>query len=128
MFTADEVVWLTQPLSIRPAQYRPDVVLRMREAANPENLWAKDYKPTTIQREACRRLLKLTQLLAEESDPNVIEGIDDALSETTLDEDDPSDLSESIISHASSPGEADSVQEYHTPATAREEEPCMVVG
>ncbi len=76
MFTAEELVWLTTPLTIRPAQYRPDVVLRMREAMIPENLWGKDYQPTVIQREACRRMLKLSQLLAEEIQPPNIPEID----------------------------------------------------
>lgn len=48
----------------------------MREAMIPENLWGKDYQPTVIQREACRRMLKLSQLLAEEIQPPNIPEID----------------------------------------------------
>ncbi len=125
MFTGEELVWLTTPLTIRPAQYRPDVVLRMREACIPENLWGKDYQPTVVQREACRRLLKLTQLLTEETEPPAISGIDDA---TTPDEeaDDLSSASQAIAEPApDSPGIL--LQDYVIPAQ-RPDEPCMVVG
>lgn len=77
MFTAREVVWLTTPQSIRPAQYRPDIVERIREAMRPENLWNGDYKPTPIPREASRRLIKLARNLAEEEEPAVIPEIDE---------------------------------------------------
>jgi hypothetical protein len=76
VFTAKEVVWLTTPLTIRPAQYRADVVIRAKEAMLPENLWAPDYKPTPIERDACRRLARLVQGLAEEVAPAYIESID----------------------------------------------------
>lgn len=78
VFTAEELVWSTTPLTIgRPAQYRPDIVLRVREAMEPENLWDGDYKPTVIQREACRRMLRLSQALSEEMEPETIPEIDD---------------------------------------------------
>lgn len=80
MFTADEVIWLTTPLPLRPPQYRVDIVTRVREALLPENLWSGDYKPTPIQREACRRLAKIVKGLEEESEPTRIPTIDDATS------------------------------------------------
>ena len=76
MFTAGEVIWLTKPLTIRPAQYRPDIVIRAREAMMPENLWSPDYKPSVIQRDACRRLQRLVQSLDEETEPEPIAEID----------------------------------------------------
>lgn len=78
MFAADELVFLTTPLGIRPAQYRPDIVLRVNEAMKPENLWDPDYKPTVIQREVSRRLLRLAKGLTEEEEPAFIPDIDEA--------------------------------------------------
>lgn len=80
MFAADEVVWQTTPLPLRPPQYRADIVTRVREALLPENLWNGDYKPSTIQREACRRLSKIVKGLEEEADPTRIPEIDDVTS------------------------------------------------
>lgn len=127
MFTADEIVWLTQPLSIRPAQYRPDVVLRVREAFQPENLWSPDYKPTTIQREACRRMLKLVQALTDEAEPETISGIDDVSAETLREEDDedPSVASRAIVSKQD---DAPPPVDYTTPASPKAEEPFMAIG
>lgn len=124
MFTADEFVWLTQPLSIRPAQYRPDIVLRMREAMEPHNLWAPDYKPTVIQREACRRMLKLVQSLAEETEPPAIEGIDDAPAESTRDDDDPADASVAIMPDP----EVNHSAAYTSANSPKAEEPFMAIG
>jgi len=76
MFTAAELVWLTTPLSIRKAQYRPDIVIRAREAMRPENLWAPDYKPNAVEREAARRLKAIVEGLEEVMEPEEIEGID----------------------------------------------------
>ncbi|RYD50147.1 MAG: hypothetical protein EOP85_00155 [Verrucomicrobiaceae bacterium] len=79
VFTADELVWYTTPIPLRPAQYRPDIVLRIREAMEPQNLWNGDYVPTPIQREASRRMLKLSrQLMEEEEEERRIPEIDDA--------------------------------------------------
>jgi hypothetical protein len=78
MFTADEIIWLTTAIPLRPAQYRPDLVLRVNEAMRPENLWAPDYVPSKIPREASRRLLKLVQGLTDEEDTPRIPEIDDA--------------------------------------------------
>lgn len=120
MFAADEVVWLTTPLTIRPAQYRPDVVLRVNEAMIPENLWGKDYKPTVIQRDACRRLLKLAQLLSEEIPPPVIPEID---ADNSGDEDDP----DAAIPEPA-PDTPGIVLPEYTPPEPRPEEPCMAIG
>ncbi len=122
MFTAEEVVWLTTPLTIRPAQYRPDVVLRMREACIPENLWGKDYQPSVIQRDACRRLAKLVQLLAEESEPAVIAGIDDAKSSIN-DEMDDSAMFQDPVAMV----QATTSSDYTAPPT-RPDEPCLAIG
>ena len=124
MFTAEEIVWLTTPLTIRPAQYRPDIVLRVREACLPENLWSADYKPTVIQREACRRLLKLAQAMSEEIEPPVIDGIDDAPTNAATDDDDPADASAAIMPQRDAAAPA----EYLTPASPKAEEPFMAIG
>jgi hypothetical protein len=120
MFAADEVVWLTTPLTIRPAQYRADIVLRMREAMIPENLWNADYKPAVIQREACRRMAKLVQGLTEEIEPPVIIGIDDGVATSD-------DAEES---HETPPSEVMSnmpvAADYAAPAP-RPDEPCMAM-
>jgi len=122
MFTADEIVWLTTPLTIRPAQYRADVVLRVNEAMIPENLWGKDYKPTVIQREACRRLLKLAQLLAEEIQPPVIPEID---ADTASGDDDDAPVSDDPAPAPDSPG---IVLPDYVPPEPRHDEPCMALG
>lgn len=125
MFTAEEVMWLTTPLAIRPAQYRPDVVLRMREASQPENLWGKDYEPTVIQRDACRRLLKLVQLLTDESEPEPIPGIDDPVSGP----DDADAFPDEMVEAVAAPTQQQVPnQEYITPSSSRDSEPFMVVG
>ena len=121
MFAADEVVWLTTPLTIRPAQYRPDVVLRMREAMIPENLWGRDYAPTVIQREACRRLLKLTQLLCEELPPPDIPEIDADSPSSSEDESD-SPFPEPT------PDAPGLVLADYAPPAPRPDEPCMAIG
>ena len=84
-FTAAELVWLTTPLSIRKAQYRPDIVIRAKEAMLSENLWAPDYKPNNVEREASRRLQRIVAGLEDGAEPEEIEGIDSGL--TTGDED-----------------------------------------
>jgi hypothetical protein len=127
MFTAAELVWLTTPLTIRPAQYRPDVVLRMREASDSANLWGRDYKPTVIQREACRRLHKLSQMLAEETEPPAILGIDDATPTQDEQDDDLSSASQATAEPAlDSPGMLP--HSHTTPDSPRPEDPCMAMG
>lgn len=125
MFTADEIVWLTTPLSIRPAQYRLDIVLRVREACLPENLWNPDYKPTTVQRDACRRLAKIVEALTDEAEPQVIEGIDDLPAQSATDEDDPADASATVMPQP----DVFTTREYTTPDSPKTvEEPFMAIG
>lgn len=66
IFTAEEATWLLTPAHMREAQYPSAIVIRMKEALLPENLWAPDYEPTPIQREACRALLQITRKVGEE--------------------------------------------------------------
>jgi len=63
---------------MRPAQYRPDIVQRVNEAMQSENLWNPNYVPTPISREASRRLLRLARALEEESETPPIPEIDEA--------------------------------------------------
>jgi len=64
LFTAAEVELLTTPTRLRPAQYRPDLVLMAMEAK--EHLWEKDWSPTKQSRRACRKLASgFAQGLAE---------------------------------------------------------------
>jgi hypothetical protein len=86
VFAADEIIWETTPLPLRPPQYRPDLVLRINEAMKPENLWNPNYEPSSFaqpgmfktHREACRRLLLIAKRLVEEEDTKHIPDIDDA--------------------------------------------------
>jgi hypothetical protein len=66
VFTAEEVMWLLTPSELRGSQYRPDIVVRLHEALRPENLWAEDYEPTPIQRQACRALKKIVSEFGDE--------------------------------------------------------------
>jgi len=66
IFTADEATWLLTPAEMRPPQYRPDIVTRMREALRPENLWSPDYEPTPVQRKACRALARIVKRVGDE--------------------------------------------------------------
>ncbi len=52
--TAAEVELLCTPLTLRPAQYRPDVVVSAYEAM--QHFWDRDWKPTGLGRLASRRL------------------------------------------------------------------------
>jgi hypothetical protein len=56
MFTAAEVRILTTPLSLRPAQYRPDLVMVTRDAMKHENLFRPDYEPPAADRAMYRRM------------------------------------------------------------------------
>lgn len=119
MFAADELIFLTTPLAIRPAQYRPDIVLRINEAMKPENLWDPDYKPSVIQRDVSRRLLKLVKVIAEEEEPALIPEIDDA---PGSEEDADTDV---ILDVPDVPLSADAPV-HHAPPVAEEE--FMVMG
>jgi hypothetical protein len=61
VFTAAEIVWLSEPLDERPPQYRPDVVMRLNEAMRPENLWNPEYVPSPISQRACQILRKIVE-------------------------------------------------------------------
>lgn len=77
--TAGEVLFLLTPTDVRDfQQYRPDVVTRINEALQPQNLWKDGYKPTVVQRDACRLLKKLCDGLTEEPAGSRIEEIDKA--------------------------------------------------
>lgn len=66
IFTADEAVWLLTPAEMRPPQYRPDIVTRMKDALLPENLWAPDYEPSSVQRYACQILSRIVKRAEED--------------------------------------------------------------
>jgi hypothetical protein len=66
IFTGEEIMWLLTPTEFRPAQYRPDIVVRLHEALRPENLWAEDYEPSPVQRNACRILSRIVRQASEE--------------------------------------------------------------
>jgi hypothetical protein len=61
LHTAGEVKFLVTPTSLRPAQYRPDVVAILKDALKHENLWDPNYIPPTLDRGTHRRLLKSMQ-------------------------------------------------------------------
>lgn len=64
VFTAAEVELLTTPTKIRPAQYRPDLIVSIAEAK--EHLWEAEWSGTPLVRRACRKLKKgFAQGLAE---------------------------------------------------------------
>jgi hypothetical protein len=54
VFSAAEIQLLTTPLTLRPAQYRPDLVVSCWEAM--QHFWERDYVPTPVGRQACRKL------------------------------------------------------------------------
>lgn len=76
VFSAEELEWLTTPIPMRPAQYRPDIVIAVNEAMNPFNLFNPDYTPSKIPREASRRMLNIARGMMDEEDPPVIDEID----------------------------------------------------
>lgn len=55
-FEAAEVEILTAPTTLRPIQYRPDLIVSLSEAV--EHLWEADWSPTPLSRRACRTLTK----------------------------------------------------------------------
>lgn len=82
VFTAEELKWLTDPIPMRPAQYRPDIVVAVNEAMLPYNLFDPDYKPSKIPREASRRMINLARGLVEEQEPTPVPEIDSVPSDT----------------------------------------------
>lgn len=55
-FEAAEIEILTTPTTLRPIQYRPDLIVSLSEAV--EHLWEADWSPTPVSRRACRTLNK----------------------------------------------------------------------
>lgn len=106
MHTAAEILFLLTPTDVRDfQQYRPDVATRVKEALIPANLWRDDYKPTVIQRDACRLLKRICDGLFEEPASSVEPEIDSAVAS-----DDGIDLEETPM-HPSSEAPA----EYQAP-------------
>jgi hypothetical protein len=58
VFTAAEVKILTTPMSLRPPQYRLDIVMLTRDAMKHENLWNPEYEPPQMDRAMYRRMRK----------------------------------------------------------------------
>ncbi len=56
IFREAEIKILTTPLSLRPAQYRPDIVVVLNEAMKTQNLFNPDYVPVEMDRGTYRRL------------------------------------------------------------------------
>lgn len=80
MFTAAEVRILTTPMSLRPPQYRLDIVMLTRDAMKHENLWNPDYEPPAAERAMYRRMrgaLAAVLSAAENETGSVIEMEDD---------------------------------------------------
>jgi hypothetical protein len=53
--TAAEVEILLKPTSLRPPQYRPDLVALIRDAMREENLFNPNYEPPEMPRASYRR-------------------------------------------------------------------------
>lgn len=82
VFTAAEVKILTKPLSLRPAQYRLDLVMMIRDAIKYENLWNPDYEPIPTERALYRRMrgaLAATLAAAENDSGTLVEMEDDGM-------------------------------------------------
>lgn len=80
MFTAAEVRILTTPMSLRPPQYRMDIVMVTRDAMKHENLWNPEYEPPAADRAMYRRMrgaLAAVLSAAENETGAVIEMEDD---------------------------------------------------
>ena len=65
-FRADEVVWQLQPVKLRPSQYRPDIVIAIREAFDPANLFDPNFKPKGVTKKACDKLRKVIKTIDDE--------------------------------------------------------------
>lgn len=80
MFAAAEVKILTTPMSLRPPQYRFDIVMATRDAMKHENLWNPEYEPPAADRAMYRRMrgaLAAVLSAAENESGSVIEMEDD---------------------------------------------------
>ncbi len=56
LHTAGEIELLLQPTTLRPPQYRLDLVVLIRDAMKEENLFNPEYVPPTMNRQDYRRL------------------------------------------------------------------------
>lgn len=56
--TAGEIKFLVTPTSLRPAQYRPDLIAILTDALKHHNLWDPEYVHPSLPRATHRRLLK----------------------------------------------------------------------
>lgn len=80
IFTAAEVKILTTPMSLRPPQYRLDIVMIARHAMEHENLWNPEYEPVTAERGMYRRMRAALQAVltaAENETGTMVEMEDD---------------------------------------------------
>lgn len=81
VFAPDELVWLTDPIPMRPAQYRPDIVVAVNEAMKPYNFFDPEFVPSKIPREASRRMLNLARGF-DETEPPAVPEIDSVPSDS----------------------------------------------
>jgi len=69
VFTASEIELLLKPTTLRPPQYRPDLVILIRDAMREENLFNPNYEPPEMPRATYRRfrgaLMKALQAVEE---------------------------------------------------------------
>jgi len=66
VFRADEIVWQLEPVKLRPSQYRPDIVVAIKEAFTPANLFDPAYKPKGVTKKACDKMRRMLKLFDEE--------------------------------------------------------------
>lgn len=58
VFTALEVELLMRPMSLRPVQYRPDIVAIVNDSMKHENLWNPEYESPVMPRHVYRKFSK----------------------------------------------------------------------
>jgi len=85
VFTADEIIWLTEPTEFRDAQYRPDFVAMVNHAMKAENLWDPDFQEKGVGREATRRLLKIVSEMGKDELPSDEEIISEVPAQSSSD-------------------------------------------
>jgi hypothetical protein len=87
--TAAEIKFLVTPTTLRPAQYRPDLIAVLNDALEHHNLWNPDYVPPVLDRATHRKLLKGFQegvRLAASQDGGVVDLEDEEASAPVADE------------------------------------------
>ena len=75
MFTIAEIELLLKETSLRPSQYRPDIVVAYAEAQ--AHLWEKEYKGASISRETVRRIKRGWRKALDEMQAEDGGGVDD---------------------------------------------------